>query len=266
LSAPLIGSSSHGQCDIFGGIVGGGAHAAQVTACTAHCRTCHHDASPAASVFAEIVHARSRLGEGHARVCACAQHCCHCAVTIGGAAATHVHQLPAALLLLRLLAGRPHARIQVLCVADRHLTKCGSNAGACNYLESGAALLNAQCHFILRSGFPKALLDLKDALAATCKGLPSENPGSKWPKTTLGALRDGTRLTPEQLQQLNAICKWVVTGCKCRQSPAGCARTCCKPRFCMTTVVSHLSSARSASAERRARHSWKQTVLKMLCG
>lgn len=59
----------------------------------------------------------------------------------------------------------------------------------------------------LRSGFPRALLDLKDALAGTCKGLPPENPGSKWPKTTLGALRDGTRLTPEQLQQLNAICK-----------------------------------------------------------
>lgn len=50
-------------------------------------------------------------------------------------------------------------------------------------------------------------MDLKDALADTCKGLPPENPGSKWPKTTLGALRDGTRLTPEQLQQLNAICK-----------------------------------------------------------
>ena len=59
----------------------------------------------------------------------------------------------------------------------------------------------------LRSGFPRALLDLKDALADTCKGLAPENPGSKWPKTTLGALRDGTRLTPEQLQQLNAICK-----------------------------------------------------------
>jgi hypothetical protein len=57
------------------------------------------------------------------------------------------------------------------------------------------------------SGFPRALLDLKDALADTCKGLPPENPGSKWPKTTLGALCDGARLTPEQLQQLNAICK-----------------------------------------------------------
>ncbi len=65
--------------------------------------------------------------------------------------------------------------------------------------------MTTACEFC--SGFPRALLDLKDALADTCKGLPPENPGSKWPKTTLGALRDGTRLTPEQLQQLNAICK-----------------------------------------------------------
>ncbi len=60
-----------------------------------------------------------------------------------------------------------------------------------------------------RSGFPKALIDLKGALVANCAALPPESPGSKWPKTTLGALRDGVRLTPEQLQQLNAICKCV---------------------------------------------------------
>lgn len=60
-----------------------------------------------------------------------------------------------------------------------------------------------------RSGFPKALVDLKGALVANCAALPPESPGSKWPKTTLGALRDGVRLTPEQLQQLNAICKCV---------------------------------------------------------
>lgn len=77
----------------------------------------------------------------------------------------------------------------------------------CNRLCNSQMLLPVLNAGELRSGFPRALLDLKDALADTCKGLPPENPGSKWPKTTLGALRDGTRLTPEQLQQLNAICK-----------------------------------------------------------
>ena len=37
--------------------------------------------------------------------------------------------------------------------------------------------------------------------------LKAENPGSRWPKTTLAALRDRARLTPEQLQQLNGICR-----------------------------------------------------------
>lgn len=77
----------------------------------------------------------------------------------------------------------------------------------------------------LCSGFPKALLDLKDALAGTCKGLPIENPGSKWPKTTLGALRDGVRLKPEQLQQLNSICKWVSVDC-------GASRECWQALLC----------------------------------
>lgn len=37
--------------------------------------------------------------------------------------------------------------------------------------------------------------------------LPKENPGSKWPKTSLGAVRDGKRLTPEQLELLLRICR-----------------------------------------------------------
>jgi hypothetical protein len=37
-------------------------------------------------------------------------------------------------------------------------------------------------------------------------GLPPENPGSRWPKTSLGALRDGRRLTPEQFKVLMKIC------------------------------------------------------------
>lgn len=57
------------------------------------------------------------------------------------------------------------------------------------------------------SGFPPALLELKGAISEACPELPQENPGSKWPKTTFGAVRDGKRLTPEQLTTLNAICK-----------------------------------------------------------
>lgn len=34
-----------------------------------------------------------------------------------------------------------------------------------------------------------------------------ENPGSRWPKVTLGAVKDGFRLTPEQFQELRKLCK-----------------------------------------------------------
>lgn len=33
--------------------------------------------------------------------------------------------------------------------------------------------------------------------------------GSRWPKTSLGALKQGQRLTPAQLALLNSICTWV---------------------------------------------------------
>ncbi len=41
--------------------------------------------------------------------------------------------------------------------------------------------------------------------------LKGENPGSRWPKTSLAALRDRARLTPEQLQQLMSICRCVLS-------------------------------------------------------
>ena len=56
-------------------------------------------------------------------------------------------------------------------------------------------------------GFPPALMRLKAAVSAAHPGLPRENPGSRWPKTSLGAVRDKQRLTPEQLTALIAICK-----------------------------------------------------------
>eukprot|EP01026_Neomeris_dumetosa_P069452 TRINITY_DN6867_c0_g1_i4.p1 TRINITY_DN6867_c0_g1~~TRINITY_DN6867_c0_g1_i4.p1 ORF type:complete len:239 (-),score=37.48 TRINITY_DN6867_c0_g1_i4:135-851(-) len=56
------------------------------------------------------------------------------------------------------------------------------------------------------SGFPQPLLNLKQQLQQHCETLPPENPGSKWPKTTLGAIKDNQRLTPEQLSKLKSIC------------------------------------------------------------
>lgn len=60
-------------------------------------------------------------------------------------------------------------------------------------------------------GFPEPLVALKAGLADYYGGLPEENPGSRWPKTSLGALKDGRRLTPEQLKKLNAVC-WECSG------------------------------------------------------
>ena len=57
------------------------------------------------------------------------------------------------------------------------------------------------------SGFPPALESLKASIDAAHPGLPRENPGARWPKTTLACLRDGVRLTPDQLAALTALCK-----------------------------------------------------------
>lgn len=57
------------------------------------------------------------------------------------------------------------------------------------------------------SGFPPALLGLKAAVDAAAPALPAESPGSRWPKTSLACLRDGRRLTPDQLATLSAICR-----------------------------------------------------------
>jgi hypothetical protein len=50
-------------------------------------------------------------------------------------------------------------------------------------------------------------VDLKQRIAAAHPALPPENPGSRWPKTSLGCLKDGCRLTPEQLQVLCRVCE-----------------------------------------------------------
>jgi hypothetical protein len=55
-------------------------------------------------------------------------------------------------------------------------------------------------------------MELKCGIDAVCPALKAENPGSRWPKTSLAALRDRARLTPEQLQMLNTICACVDAG------------------------------------------------------
>jgi len=59
------------------------------------------------------------------------------------------------------------------------------------------------------SGFPPQLAALKAALADGAHGdaLARESPGSRWPKTSLGCVRDGARLTPAQLGHLLRVCR-----------------------------------------------------------
>lgn len=64
---------------------------------------------------------------------------------------------------------------------------------------------------IVYEGFPPSLVGLKEALAGVklsdAARLRPENFGSKWPKTSLGALRDEeTTLTLEQLELLRGLC------------------------------------------------------------
>mmetsp|Transcript_36916 Transcript_36916/g.82098 ORF Transcript_36916/g.82098 Transcript_36916/m.82098 type:complete len:272 (-) Transcript_36916:18-833(-) len=57
------------------------------------------------------------------------------------------------------------------------------------------------------TGFSPALTDLKDHINTSITSLPKENAGSKWPKTSLGALKEGVRLTPAQTDKLLEICR-----------------------------------------------------------
>ncbi len=56
-------------------------------------------------------------------------------------------------------------------------------------------------------GFSPALAGLKQELNSKHPELPRENSGSKWPKTSLGALKDNQRLTPEHLSVLLKLCR-----------------------------------------------------------
>lgn len=71
-------------------------------------------------------------------------------------------------------------------------------------------LLRPEAFFVARygvltlafSGWPESLARLKGALADALPAMPSENPGSRWPKTTLAALRDGERLSQDDVVRL----------------------------------------------------------------
>mmetsp|Transcript_23769 Transcript_23769/g.28685 ORF Transcript_23769/g.28685 Transcript_23769/m.28685 type:complete len:438 (+) Transcript_23769:48-1361(+) len=55
-------------------------------------------------------------------------------------------------------------------------------------------------------GLHPKLKEFKQKVADLYPGLAQQNPGSRWPKTTLGALKDGKRLSPKQLRALKDIC------------------------------------------------------------
>ena len=57
-------------------------------------------------------------------------------------------------------------------------------------------------------GFPMALLSLKEQLNHQLLKLRTENPGSKWAGTTLGALLDNKVLSLAELKQLKEICSF----------------------------------------------------------
>ena len=67
--------------------------------------------------------------------------------------------------------------------------------------------LDRICDLVLIRGFPPELEKMKEELSTAFPCLPRENPGSLWPKTSLAALEEGRRLTPDQFIRLRAICR-----------------------------------------------------------
>ena len=55
--------------------------------------------------------------------------------------------------------------------------------------------------------FSRTLLLMKAEIQKKIPGLQPEEPGSKWPKTTLGCLKEGVELTEEQVFNLRKICE-----------------------------------------------------------
>lgn len=56
--------------------------------------------------------------------------------------------------------------------------------------------------------FSRTLLDIKNDISLKIEGLKKENPGSMWPKTTLGCLKDNAELKNDQeIHLLRRICR-----------------------------------------------------------
>ena len=56
------------------------------------------------------------------------------------------------------------------------------------------------------AGFSQTLLAIKQEIDLQLPDLKPENPGAKWPKATLGCLREDVELSEEQVRQLRRIC------------------------------------------------------------
>ncbi len=56
------------------------------------------------------------------------------------------------------------------------------------------------------AGFSRTLLAIKRGIEEGIPGLRTENPGSRWPKTTLACLREGVELSEDQVYSLRDIC------------------------------------------------------------
>lgn len=90
---------------------------------------------------------------------------------------------------------------------DTPLAKAVRNTPPC-YLQPYHFFVSWQGVLTLAyGGFPPALETLKGCLQQLHPGLPNENPGARWPKTSLGCLKEKTRLDQEQLQRLIDVCK-----------------------------------------------------------
>lgn len=55
-------------------------------------------------------------------------------------------------------------------------------------------------------GFSPVLLDIKEHIETGIPGIAQEKPGAKWPKTTLGALKNGVTCTRDDAYALRDIC------------------------------------------------------------
>ncbi|MEM1097075.1 MAG: hypothetical protein AAGJ10_20955 [Bacteroidota bacterium] len=60
---------------------------------------------------------------------------------------------------------------------------------------------------LVYEGFPPPLMRIKQGLEERLPNLVRENPGSTWPKTTLGALNDEVKLTLTDLEVVERICR-----------------------------------------------------------